>query len=82
VPSIAERVVRRDATIRLEATGPEIGAGCPFQAHCPRKVGRICEETQPPLVAVAGAHVLACHIPPEELVRAQGGPGMIATLRP
>ncbi len=41
--------------------------GCVFQTRCPRKVGAICEEVEPPLVEVEEQHLLRCHIPVEEL---------------
>jgi peptide/nickel transport system ATP-binding protein len=69
VPSVA--AAAGTPGLRLDATGPETGAGCPFQARCPRKLGPICEETAPPLVAVPGGHALACHIPRDELARVQ-----------
>jgi peptide/nickel transport system ATP-binding protein len=68
VPSVVGR--GEGPRILLEGSAPETGAGCPFQARCPRKVGPICEST-PPLLAVEGGHALACHIPREELERAQ-----------
>jgi peptide/nickel transport system ATP-binding protein len=42
-------------------------SGCVFHTRCPRKVGAICEETEPPLVEVAPQHLMRCHIPIEEL---------------
>ena len=51
--------------------------GCPFQARCPRKLGPVCEETAPPLVAVPGGHALACHIPRDELARVQTSAGPV-----
>jgi peptide/nickel transport system ATP-binding protein len=61
------------APLRLEGGGPAAAAatGCPFHPRCPRKVGAVCEEQVPALVAVAGGHALACHIPRDELVRLQ-----------
>jgi peptide/nickel transport system ATP-binding protein len=43
--------------------------GCPFQTRCPRKVGKICEEQEPPIRVFGKNHRIACHIPPEELER-------------
>jgi peptide/nickel transport system ATP-binding protein len=76
VPSVAEAT--GPPRLRLDATGPETIAGCPFQARCPRKLGSICEEIPPPLVAVPGGHALACHIPRDELARVQAGAGPVA----
>ncbi|HEX6114380.1 MAG TPA: ABC transporter ATP-binding protein [Geminicoccaceae bacterium] len=43
--------------------------GCPFQTRCPRKIGRICEEQEPPIRRFGSGHRIACHIAPEELER-------------
>jgi peptide/nickel transport system ATP-binding protein len=61
--------------IRLEGDIPSAAAppsGCVFHTRCPRKLGAICEETEPPLVEVEGSHHMRCHIPIEELRRLQG----------
>jgi peptide/nickel transport system ATP-binding protein len=41
--------------------------GCCFQNRCGRKLGRICEDTTPPMVDAAPGHRIACHIPLAEL---------------
>jgi peptide/nickel transport system ATP-binding protein len=43
--------------------------GCPFQTRCPRKLGKICEEQEPPIRVFGRGHKIACHIAPEELER-------------
>jgi peptide/nickel transport system ATP-binding protein len=43
--------------------------GCPFQTRCPRKIGKICEEQEPPIRVFGRGHKIACHIAPEELER-------------
>jgi peptide/nickel transport system ATP-binding protein len=43
--------------------------GCPFQTRCPRKIGKICEEEEPPVRRFGDGHRIACHIAPEELER-------------
>ncbi|MGH6895938.1 MAG: dipeptide ABC transporter ATP-binding protein [Geminicoccaceae bacterium] len=43
--------------------------GCPFQTRCPRKLGKICEEQEPPIRRFGEGHKIACHIAPEELLR-------------
>jgi peptide/nickel transport system ATP-binding protein len=45
-------------------------SGCVFHTRCVRKIGRICEETQPLLNDVGGGHVVRCHIPADQLPRA------------
>jgi peptide/nickel transport system ATP-binding protein len=61
--------------IRLEGDIPSAAnppSGCVFHTRCPRKLGAICEETEPPLVEVEGGHLMRCHIPIEELRQLQG----------
>jgi peptide/nickel transport system ATP-binding protein len=42
--------------------------GCVFQARCPRKLGRICEQVEPPLhPGVGPGHEIRCHIPAKDL---------------
>jgi peptide/nickel transport system ATP-binding protein len=43
--------------------------GCPFQTRCPRKLGKICEEQAPPVRVFGKGHKIACHIPPDDLLR-------------
>jgi len=71
VPSIdgthRERI-RLDGEIPSAANPPP---GCVFHTRCPRKLGDICESTEPPLVEASEAHLMRCHIPLEELRRLQ-----------
>jgi peptide/nickel transport system ATP-binding protein len=56
--------------IRLEGDIPSAASppsGCVFHTRCPRKVGEVCETTEPPLVEVEGEHLMRCHIPLDEL---------------
>ena len=46
-------------------------SGCVFHTRCHRKLGAICEQEQPPLVEVEAGHLMACHIPIDELRRLQ-----------
>ena len=60
--------------IRLEGEIPSSSdppSGCPFQTRCPRKIGEICETTEPELLEVEPGHSIRCHIPLEELRRLQ-----------
>jgi peptide/nickel transport system ATP-binding protein len=41
--------------------------GCVFHTRCHRKIGRICEIAEPPLVTVEPDHMMRCHIPIDEL---------------
>jgi peptide/nickel transport system ATP-binding protein len=61
--------------IELEGEMPSAAAppsGCVFHTRCPRKLGAVCEEREPPLVEVEEGHLLRCHIPLAELRRLQG----------
>ncbi len=45
--------------------------GCPFNTRCHRKLGEICETTDPPMIEAGPGHVIACHIPLAELRRVE-----------
>ena len=63
--------------IRLEGEVPsaaEPPSGCVFHTRCPRYLGPICEEEEPPLQEAEPGHFKRCHIPIEELRRLQGTP--------
>jgi peptide/nickel transport system ATP-binding protein len=67
--------------IRLAGEIPSASAppsGCVFHTRCPRKVGAVCEETEPPLVEVEEDHQMRCHIPIEELRQLQGNTDLVA----
>jgi peptide/nickel transport system ATP-binding protein len=56
--------------IKLEGDIPSAASppsGCVFHTRCPRKLGAICEETEPPLLEVEAGHFMSCHIPIDEL---------------
>ncbi len=60
--------------IRLEGEIPSAAdppSGCPFHTRCPRKLGAICEETEPELIEEESGHGIRCHIPLQELRRLQ-----------
>ena len=60
--------------IKLEGDIPSAAAppsGCVFHTRCPRFLGPVCVEHEPPLVEVEGGHLMRCHIPIEELRRLQ-----------
>ncbi|HET6157052.1 MAG TPA: dipeptide ABC transporter ATP-binding protein [Dongiaceae bacterium] len=46
-------------------------SGCVFHTRCPRKIGAICEQQEPPLTKVGARHAIRCHIPVEDLARMQ-----------
>ena len=56
--------------IKLEGDIPSAAnppSGCVFHTRCPRRIGAICDETEPPLVEVEENHLMRCHIPLDEL---------------
>ncbi|HET8977672.1 MAG TPA: ABC transporter ATP-binding protein [Solirubrobacteraceae bacterium] len=60
--------------IRLEGEIPSAAdppSGCPFQTRCPRKLGEICETTEPELREEEPGHGIRCHIPLADLRRLQ-----------
>ena len=70
-PNLDERTERR---IRLQGDIPSAvrpPSGCVFHTRCPRKLGAICEQEQPPLVEAEPGHLMRCHIPIEDLRRLQ-----------
>jgi peptide/nickel transport system ATP-binding protein len=63
--------------IRLEGEIPSAAdppSGCVFHTRCPRYLGAICEEQEPPLAEVEPGHLMRCHIPVDELRRLQAEP--------
>jgi peptide/nickel transport system ATP-binding protein len=67
--------------IRLEGEIPsaaEPPSGCVFHTRCPRKIGAICETTEPPLAEAEAGHAIRCHIPLDELQRLQGSEVTVA----
>ncbi|MGI8714526.1 MAG: ABC transporter ATP-binding protein, partial [Solirubrobacteraceae bacterium] len=66
--------------IRLEGDIPSAAdppSGCPFHTRCPRKIGEICETTEPELREEQAGHGIRCHIPLDELRRLQAMPGEV-----
>ena len=63
--------IRLDGEIPSPADPP---SGCVFHTRCPRKIGAICETTEPPLDESQPGHAIRCHIPLEELRRLQADP--------
>jgi peptide/nickel transport system ATP-binding protein len=56
--------------IRLEGETPSpinLPKGCRFAGRCPRKIGAICDTEPPPQRLAADKHMIACHIPVDEL---------------
>jgi peptide/nickel transport system ATP-binding protein len=60
--------IRLDGEIP-SATSPP--TGCVFHTRCPRKLGPICEQQEPPLAQADAGHTIRCHIPYAELAKLQ-----------
>jgi len=66
-------------TARIALTGEIPSAvdpprGCVFHTRCPRKIGRVCEDQEPPLLARDEAgHAIRCHLPTSGLGRVRTG---------
>jgi peptide/nickel transport system ATP-binding protein len=63
--------------IRLEGEIPSAAdppTGCVFHTRCPRFLGAICQEQEPPLAEVEPGHLMRCHIPVGELRALQADP--------
>lgn len=48
--------------------------GCRFHTRCPRKIGEICEQEEPPWRDGGSGHLIRCHIPLDELNQLQRRP--------
>jgi peptide/nickel transport system ATP-binding protein len=67
IPSIDDRDTQR---IRLSGEVPSAvnpPSGCVFHTRCPRKIGAICEQQEPPLHKIDACHAIRCHLPVDEL---------------
>jgi peptide/nickel transport system ATP-binding protein len=65
------------ASLRLKGEIPSAArppSGCVFHPRCPRKIGTICETTEPELIQHQGEHAIRCHLPLGEMGRAGQGP--------
>lgn len=63
-PTVEQTPIRLQESVPSALNPP---AGCRFHTRCPRKVGEICETTEPPAQSPCEGHVIYCHIPLEEL---------------
>jgi peptide/nickel transport system ATP-binding protein len=74
IPSIDKRDAQR---IRLSGEVPSAvnpPSGCVFHTRCPRKIGAICEQQEPPLREVDHQHAIRCHLLVDQLARLQASP--------
>jgi peptide/nickel transport system ATP-binding protein len=65
----------RRERIRLEGDIPSAAnppTGCVFHTRCPRFLGDICVQQEPPLHELEPGHFSRCHIPLDDLKKKQG----------
>ncbi len=67
-PNIKQGRIRLDGDIPSAANLP---TGCRFHTRCPRKIGAICEQQEPPWRDAGDGHHIRCHIPIDELTELQ-----------
>lgn len=65
-PDVTQRRIILEGNIPSPQNRPK---GCCFATRCPRKVGSICDDTEPPEQISASGHRIACHIPMSELTK-------------
>ncbi len=70
-PDIKPNLVTEDI---VELSPPP--SGCPFQRRCSRRIGEVCDRETPPWQSTEQGHVIACHIPLDELQVMQKQTGM------
>ncbi len=71
IDAVDRQRIRLDGEIPSAADPP---SGCVFHTRCPRFLGDICVNTEPPLTEAEPGHAIRCHIPIEELRRIQVEP--------
>jgi peptide/nickel transport system ATP-binding protein len=68
IPLVDPRHRTRHIRLSDDIPSPRaVPSGCRFHTRCPRKIGPICEQEEPPWYDAGSGHVIRCHIPPGEL---------------
>jgi peptide/nickel transport system ATP-binding protein len=67
-PNVEKREIVLEGNVPSALNPPK---GCPFATRCPRKVGDICDNEPPPHISDHPRHVIACHIPLEDLIKVE-----------
>ncbi len=68
VPIADPQVQKREIVLEGNVPSPmDPPMGCPFHTRCPRKLGSVCEREPPPVRQAGKDHLIACHIPLEQL---------------
>ena len=74
----------QQANIRLKGSVPSamnVPPGCRFHPRCPRCLGEICREQEPPWQEDEGDHWIYCHIPLSDLREMEAGTITFAPVR-
>ena len=67
-PDVKQKPIRLSGSVPSAMNVP---SGCRFHPRCPRSLGDICREQEPPWRVGEGDHRIYCHIPLDELARLQ-----------
>ncbi len=63
-PDVEPSKVRLSGRVPSAVNPP---TGCRFHTRCPVKIGKICEEQEPPCRDLGGGHLIYCHLNEEQL---------------
>ena len=67
-PDIKQKLIRLSGSV---PSAMDVPTGCRFHPRCPRYLGDICRDQEPPWREGEGEHRVYCHIPLGELARLQ-----------
>ena len=67
-PDVKQKAIRLGGSV---PSAMDVPPGCRFHPRCPRCLGDICREQEPPWREGEGEHRICCHIPLDELARLQ-----------
>jgi peptide/nickel transport system ATP-binding protein len=63
-PTLEQTGVRLHGRVPSAVNPP---SGCRFNTRCPSKIGKICEQEEPPRRDMGCSHFIYCHLSPDEL---------------
>jgi len=67
-PDVAQKAIRLEGAV---PSAMDVPPGCRFHPRCPRCLGEVCRDQEPPWRQGEGDHRVCCHIPLDELSRLQ-----------
>jgi len=70
IPSQDTQRIRLSGEVPSAVSPP---SGCVFHTRCPRKIGAICEQQEPPLHKIGSQHAIRCHLSVDQLAHAPRG---------